>query len=84
MINAEVVLKKTWQIINQNTKKRLKSNQTIIYENDNLVNKEDVPNKFINYFSNIANSLVSEIPQVDVSAESYLNNSNYSYFLCPQ
>ena len=77
-------MRKTWKIINSATKKKIKTSQTIICENENVVSNEDVPNKFINYFSNIANALVSEIPPVDVSAESYLTNSNYnSFFMSP-
>ena len=71
-------IRKTWKIINSSTRKKINSNQTIICENDNVINAEDVPNKFINYFSNIADALVAEIPQVDVSAESYLSNSNHN------
>ena len=82
--NCKNNIKKTWQIINKTTKKQSKSNQTIIYENENIVNHEEVPNRFVNYFSNIANKLVSEIPEVDVNAESFLNNSNYSsFFMSP-
>ena len=71
-------IRKTWKIINSNTRKKLKNSETIICENENVIAKENVPNKFINYFSNIANTLVSEIPQVDVSAQSYLTNLNYN------
>ena len=77
-------IRKTWKIINSNTRKKVKNGQTIICENENVIANEDVPNKFINYFSNIANTLVSEIPQVDVSAQSYLNNFKYnSFFMSP-
>ena len=77
-------IRKTWKIINNTTKKHKISGQTIIFENENVVKNEDVPNKFIDYFSNIANKLVSEIPPVDVSTESYLSNSNYSsFFMSP-
>ena len=77
-------IKKTWQIINKTTKKQKTAKQTIIYENENKVNIKDVPNKFIDYFSNIANELVSEIPPVEVKPESYLNKINYrSFFMSP-
>ena len=43
-----------------------------------------MPNRFVDYFSNIANTLVSDIPPVDVNAESYLNNpNNSSFFMSP-
>ena len=78
------IIRKTWKIINNATKKTTNTSQTIIYENENVVNAKDVPNKFINYFSNIADTLVADIPPVDVSAESYLTNSNNnSFFMSP-
>ena len=77
-------IRKTWKIINNTTKKPKIAGQTIICENENVVKNENVPNKFIDYFSNIANKLVSEIPPVDVSSASYLSNSNYSsFFMSP-
>ena len=77
-------IRKTWKIINNTTKKNVNNRQTIIFEDNNVVNNQDVPNKFINYFSNIANVLVSEIPPVDVTPESYLTNSNHnSFFMYP-
>ena len=77
-------IRKTWKVINNTTKKQKLSKQTTICENDNVIKTEDVPNKFINYFSNIAQTLVSEIPPVDVSAETYLCNSKYSsFFMSP-
>ena len=77
-------IRKTWKVINNTTKKQKLSKQTTICENGNVIKCEDVPNKFINYFSTIAQALVSEIPTVDVSAETYLNNSKYSsFFMSP-
>ena len=77
-------IRKTWKIINSNTRKKIKNSQIKICENENAIANEAVPNEFINYFSNIANELVSEIPEVDVSVESYLTNFNYSsFFMSP-
>ena len=77
-------IRKTWKIINNTTKKQKSNRQITIYENENKVSMVDVPNKFIDYFSNIANTLVSEIPPVEVSPESYLSNTNYSsFFMSP-
>ena len=73
-----MISEKTWKIINSNTRKKIKNSQIKICENENAIANEAVPNKFINYFSNIANKLVSEIPEVDVSVESYLSNINYN------
>ena len=77
-------IRNTWKLINNTTKKQKLSKQTTIFENGNVIKTEDAPNKFINYFSSIAQALVSEIPTVDVSAETYLNNSKYSsFFMSP-
>ena len=77
-------IRKTWKVINNTTKKQKLSKQTTIFENGNVIKTEDAPNKFINYFSSIAQALVSEIPTVDVSAGTYLNNSKYSsFFMSP-
>ena len=41
-----------------------------------------MPDKFNNYFSNIAEKLVSEIPSTNISPENYLRNRNpKSFFL---
>ena len=43
---------------------------------------EDLPDKFVNYFTNVAEKLVSEIPSTNKSPESYLRNRNpKSFFL---
>ena len=77
-------IRKTWKVINNTTKKQKLSKHTIICENENVIKPEEVPNKFIEYFSNIAQTLVSDISPVDISAESYLNNSKYrSFFMSP-
>ena len=82
--NCKNDIRKTWKIINSNTRKKIRNSQIKIYENENVIANGAVPNKFINYFSNIATTLVSEIPEVDVSAESYLNNFNHnSFFMSP-
>ena len=40
------------------------------------VRLNEVPNKFIEYFSNIANDLVSQVAPGDRQASSYLKNRN--------
>ena len=77
-------IKETWNIINTTIKKQKLSNKIDICENDKVVDNKDVPHKFIYYYSNIANSIVSEIPDVNDNFESYLRNPNVSsFFMSP-
>ena len=83
--NCKNNIKKTWKIINNTTKKGKLANKTILCENENIIDSKDVPNMFIDYFSNIANQLVSEIPPTEITAESYLSNTKYSsFFMFPK
>ena len=77
-------IKETWTIINSTIKKHKVSNRVVICDNDNIINNEDVPHKFIEYYSNIANSIVSEIPVVNENIESFLGDANLSsFFMSP-
>ena len=77
-------IKKTWNIINSTIKKQKASKKVVICDNDNIINNEDVLHKFINYYSNIANTIVSEIPVVNENFESFLGDPNLSsFFMSP-
>ena len=77
-------IKETWNTINSTIKKQRVSSQVVICENDSVVNNNEVPHKFIEYYSNIANTIVSEIPLVNESVESYLGTANdSSFFMFP-
>ena len=41
---------------------------------NNPINKEEVPNKFVEYFTNIASKLSSELPVAEQNASSYLTD----------
>ena len=73
--------KKTWDIINKNIRKTLKSNIVNLKDNEDTVNINDVPNKFIDYFTDIASKLASEVPPSDKSAKSYLKDRKINSFL---
>ena len=76
--------KKTWELINSNIKKTFRDKTINLKENDNTIKLEAVPNKFIDYFSNIATDLVSEIGPSDRNAASYLKDRNInSFFMVP-
>ena len=50
-------------------KKHKVFNRVVIWDNDKIINNEDVPHIFIDYYSNIANTIVSEIPIVNENIE---------------
>ena len=56
--NCKNDIRKTWKTINNITKKNKINRQTTICENGIKIKNEDVPNRFIDYFSNIADKLV--------------------------
>ena len=66
--------KKTWNIINANIKNRIKNNKISIQEDNRILDSSELPNKFNNYFSNIANELVSNIHQDQVGFKTFLKN----------
>ena len=67
-------VKKTWNIINKNIKTRSNNARIDIREGDNLINPPELPNKFNNYFSNIASELVSKFSPEDNNFNNYLKN----------
>ena len=58
--------------------------EVIINEGNQEIPTKDVPNKFINYFINIVDTLISNLPQTDTNASSYLSNRmQNSFFMYP-
>ncbi len=77
-------IKKTWEIINSSIKKSFRAKTINLKENENTIQLNAVPNKFIDHFSNIASNLVSKIAPADRHAASYLKNRNLdSFFMIP-
>ena len=76
--------KKTWAIINSNIRKKIRPNVVKLKVNEDILNTEEVPNKFIDYFSNIASQLASDVAPSDKDAASYLKDRNLnSFFVIP-
>ena len=73
-------IKGTWEVINRNIKRKAKSSNVIIKENDVIVNQKDVPNKFINYFTDIPLKVVSRISPVNINASFFLKDKSSSSF----
>ena len=73
--------RKTWKIINSNINKNTKSKNVSLKENDNLITKEHVSGKFIEFFSNIPNQLVNSVPSTNINPMTYLKDRNRNSFL---
>ena len=78
-------VKKTWEVINNVIKSKSKLTKEIIINDENReISKNDVPNKFIDYFTSIADTLISNLPQTNTNASSYLSNrTQNSFFIYP-
>ena len=77
-------IKGTWQVINKSIKNRSKNKNVVIKENGHIVNKKDLPNKFIDYFISIPHNLISKVRSVDVDISFFLKNrSCKTFFLMP-
>ena len=68
-------IRETWKTINSAIKMKHQSKATInLKENDIIIENNDVPNKFINYFTEIPNKLTSQLPTPNRNASSYLKD----------
>ena len=68
-------IKKTWGVINDFIRsKGTKPKVLITDENGKKCADNEIPNKFIEYYTSIAEKLTSEIPQTNCNATSYLGN----------
>ena len=57
--------------MSSNIRKTVRSNNVKLKENDDILNGEAVPNKVIEYFSNIASQLAAEVAPSENNAASY-------------
>ena len=75
-------LKKTWSLIN-NVLKPKKSNQAINIIDDNgiKIQQQDVPTKFVDYFTNIAEHLTNQLPDSPLNPDDFLRNRNQNTFV---
>ena len=75
-------IKETWKTINKAIKSKLKSNDTItLKDNDIAIETKDVPNRFNNYFTGIAEKLTSQLPTSLHNASSYLKDRINNTFI---
>ena len=79
-------LKKTWSIIRSviNNCKPSKLNESFIYNGSAITDKNDVSNKFNDYFVNVGKTLAAQIPTSGPSFHRYLPEANKEcIFLTP-
>ena len=79
-------LKKTWSIIRSviNNCKPSKLNESFLYNNSIITNKNEVSNKFNDYFVNVGKTLAAQIPKSGPSFHKYLPEANREcIFLIP-
>ena len=84
--NNESNIKKTWSVINNVLKPKYKSPKISISDKSTgkEINDSDVPKKFIDYFTTIAEKLTSQMPSVPTNVSSYLRNRvQGSFFFTP-
>ena len=77
--------KGTWNIINKAIKPNKKTiNNISIVENDISIDKSQIPNKFIEYFTTKVDKLTSQLPKIDRNPSSFLKNRvPNSFFMTP-
>ena len=79
-------LKKTWSIIRSviNNCKPSKLNESFLYNNSVITDKNEVSNKFNDYFVNVGKTLAAQIPKSGPSFHKYLPEANKEcIFLIP-
>ena len=78
-------IKKTWGVINGFIRSKVTSQKVFVTdENGNRYPENEIPNKFINYYTNIADELTAKIPRTDRNATSYLGNrTGLTFHLSP-
>ena len=77
-------IKGTWEIINKNIKSKARFQNITIKENDVTLSKKTVPNKFINYFTEIPLKLVNKINPSNIKASYFLKRRlPTSFFMGP-
>ena len=68
-------IKKTWDVINDFIRSKCTSQKVLITdENGHKYAENEIPSKFIEYYTSIADELTSNIPHTDRNAASYLCN----------
>ena len=81
-------VKKTWEVINSAIRsKRTFSKISLTDDDNNEITESLIPNKCIDYYTNIASQLTSNIPQTQHDAASYLQDKITQDFtispICP-
>ena len=73
-VKCQSNIRKTWKIINNTIRRKIKETRVSLSENNDIIESSQVPDKFIDYFSNIAKDLVSKNNHSSTKIETYLKN----------
>ena len=78
-------IKKTWGVINSFIRSKATSQKVLVTdENGNRYSENEIPSKFINYYTNIAEELTAGIPHTDRNATSYLGHrTDHTFQMSP-
>ena len=78
-------MKKTWETINSVIKFKAPRSKILLTDDEGKKhNESQIPNTFIDFFTNVAQKLSSKLPQSQTTAESYLKNRiNKTFTLSP-
>ena len=78
-------IKKTWGVINGFIRSKVFNKKVLITnENGNNYEESEIPSKFIEYYTSIADELTAKIPHINRSATSYLGNRiNHTFQMSP-
>ena len=77
-----IILKKTWSTINSVIRKnKHNANIDIVEDNGSKVPHSDVPNSFVDYFTNIATNLTSQLPNYPMNPTQFLSNRIINSFV---
>ena len=75
-------IKKTWEVINSIIRsKKVYPNVSLTDDEGKKQSESVIPDKFSDYFTNIANQLTSQIPPSQYTAESFLQNRIQNNFV---
>ena len=80
--NSSNNIKKTWTTINSVIRKNKNNTEIeIVDDNGSKVPKSGVPNSFVDYFTNIATNLTSQLPNSPINPTQFLSNRIVNAFV---
>ena len=77
-------IKKTWEIINKSIKNRKLNSKIVLVDNQKTLNDSEIPNRFVNHFSNVTDKLDAGIANRNNNINKYLQNRQINTFYLSQ